>query len=235
MRQGRVDEAEPLFREALPILRQVLGVEHPDTIAAISSFGRLLQRKGDLAGAESALREAVALGENARGVEHWLVGYNMVGLAAVLHEQGRPREAEAFFQSALGIFGKTLPADHPYVGSALTGLARIYADAGDVTRVTSLVERASAIWSRQAQDHWQIANTRAWLGVCWLNRKDYAKAEEILRSSYRQLLAKLGSADPVTQRVRLLLERVYTESGKPAPADLTRAPALADAPATARR
>jgi serine/threonine protein kinase/tetratricopeptide (TPR) repeat protein len=235
MRQGRIDEAEPLFREALPILRRVLGVEHADTIAAISSFGRLLQRKGDLAGAENALREAVALGENARGVEHWLVGYNMVGLAAVLHEQGRPREAEAFFQSALAIFGKALPPDHPYVGSALTGLARIYADAGDVNRVTSLVDRASAIWSKQDQDHWQIANTRAWLGVCWLNRKDYGKAEEILRSSYDRLLAKLGAADPVTQRVRTLLERVYTESGKPTPADLTRSPSLADAPATARR
>jgi non-specific serine/threonine protein kinase/serine/threonine-protein kinase len=39
--QGKLDQAEPYYREALEKRRRVLGEEHPDTLASVSSMVRL--------------------------------------------------------------------------------------------------------------------------------------------------------------------------------------------------
>ena len=56
--QGKYDEAEPLFREALEMNRETLGNRHPSTFTSICNLGLLLQAKGDLTAAEPLLREA---------------------------------------------------------------------------------------------------------------------------------------------------------------------------------
>ena len=41
--QGRMTEAEPLFREALTGLRQALGSRHPNTIVSLNNMATVLQ------------------------------------------------------------------------------------------------------------------------------------------------------------------------------------------------
>ena len=55
--QGKYDEAEALFHEALQIDRESLGGRHPSTFASINNLGGLMYAKGDLAAAESLFRE----------------------------------------------------------------------------------------------------------------------------------------------------------------------------------
>eukprot|EP00964_Phaeocystis_antarctica_P024587 scaffold13773_cov68-Phaeocystis_antarctica.AAC.3 len=50
--QGKFDEAEPLYHEALEVLRETLGNRHPCTLGSINNLGSLLYSKGDLAAAE---------------------------------------------------------------------------------------------------------------------------------------------------------------------------------------
>ena len=57
--QGKYDEAEPLFREALEMSRETLGSKHQNTLAAINNLGALLKAKGDLAAAEPLYGEAL--------------------------------------------------------------------------------------------------------------------------------------------------------------------------------
>ena len=44
--QGKYDEAEPLFREALKVKRATLGNRHPDTLSSSRHLGGLLQAMG---------------------------------------------------------------------------------------------------------------------------------------------------------------------------------------------
>ena len=44
--RGKLDDAEPLFREAVGALRDARGPEHPDTLAAVESLDALLQARG---------------------------------------------------------------------------------------------------------------------------------------------------------------------------------------------
>ena len=57
--QGKLDEAEPLFREALEVCRRTLGDSHPSTLASINNLGMLFKAQGKLIEAEPLLREAL--------------------------------------------------------------------------------------------------------------------------------------------------------------------------------
>ena len=57
-KQGKLDEAEPLLREALEISRATLGDRHPDTVTSIINLGSLLQDQGKPDEAAPLLREA---------------------------------------------------------------------------------------------------------------------------------------------------------------------------------
>ncbi len=50
--QGKLEEAEPYFREALAAQRRKLGDEHSDTQISINNLGRLLKELGKLEEAE---------------------------------------------------------------------------------------------------------------------------------------------------------------------------------------
>ena len=57
--QGKYDEAEPLYREALKVRRETLGDRHPDTLISINNFGGLLKNQGKYDEAEPLFREAL--------------------------------------------------------------------------------------------------------------------------------------------------------------------------------
>ena len=68
--QGKLDEAEPFFREAIEAQRRVLGDDHPDTLSAIFNMGALLQSQGKPAEAEPLLREALEGRRRVLGDDH---------------------------------------------------------------------------------------------------------------------------------------------------------------------
>ena len=44
--QGKLDEAEPVFREAVRVARKILGDAHPTTVAIQKNLGLLLNEDG---------------------------------------------------------------------------------------------------------------------------------------------------------------------------------------------
>ena len=68
--QGKLDEVEPLSREALKARREVLGARHPHMLISINSLAALLQAQEKLDEAETLYRwtfKARAARRSARG------------------------------------------------------------------------------------------------------------------------------------------------------------------------
>jgi tetratricopeptide (TPR) repeat protein len=57
--QGKLAEAEPLYREAIQIRERQLGEAHPDTAQTLYNLGHLLRQKGDREGALQAFTSAL--------------------------------------------------------------------------------------------------------------------------------------------------------------------------------
>ena len=68
--QRKLEEAEPLFREALAARRTTLGDCHPSTLAAINNTAGLLHDQGNLVEAEPLFREAMATCRATLGDRH---------------------------------------------------------------------------------------------------------------------------------------------------------------------
>ena len=55
--QGKLGEAEPLYREALDGRQRTLGDAHPDTLSSLFNLADLLEKRGRLPEAEALYRE----------------------------------------------------------------------------------------------------------------------------------------------------------------------------------
>lgn len=148
--QSRLAEAEPLYREALPGQRRVLGNRHPDTLATINNMATLLRDQHKLAEAEPLCREALAGRRRALGKCHRDTLNSVSNLASVLLDQGKLAEAEPLYRESLAGRHCLLGDSHQ---ATLAG----------VDRLANLLKAQGKLWKRSR------CTARRWLdtAACW--------------------------------------------------------------------
>ena len=124
--EGKYDEAEPLYREALEVRRATLGSRHPGTLASINNLGLLLKAKGDLAAAEPLLREALERRRATLGSGHpdTIKSMNYLGLVLM---------AKGVYAAAELLLCKALEGQREHLGPPAAALTTI----GDLNAVTN--------------------------------------------------------------------------------------------------
>ena len=140
--QGKYDEAEPLFREALEVDRETLGNRHPNTLAAISNLGGLLHAKGDLADAEPLCREALEVRRGTLGDRHSSTLTSIGKLGALLYAKGDLAAAEPLCREALEVRRGTLGDRHPSTLASINNLGVLLHDKGDLAAAEPLLREA---------------------------------------------------------------------------------------------
>ena len=103
----RLDESEPLFREALAACRRIHPRGHPEVLTTANNLGMVLAEMGRLSEAETLLREALAGRQAALGEGHPSTRGIAAALETVLQRQrdggggggGAQRECQASAQS----------------------------------------------------------------------------------------------------------------------------------------
>ena len=94
--QGKLSEAEPLYRDALRCSRETLGDTHPDTLRSMNSLAWMLHvLPGCTVEAVSLAREAARGFEEECGATHANTLNTLDTLAAALEADGREDEAAA--------------------------------------------------------------------------------------------------------------------------------------------
>ena len=91
--QGKLSEAEPLYRESLAASRETLGNNHKRTQGSIGRLGQVLQEQGKLDEAEPLCVEAAAwFRKDGQFLDQLVV--NVGSLVELRRQQGRLAEAE---------------------------------------------------------------------------------------------------------------------------------------------
>jgi len=128
--QGKITEAEPLYRQALAIRLRTPGAEHVDVATMHNNLAAILRDTARFAEADEEYGRAVALFRRV-GPDHMGLPGSLAGWGRVKYSLGQYAEAEARLREALGMLQERLPAGHPQalvtaarLGRALTGLAR---------------------------------------------------------------------------------------------------------------
>ena len=123
--QGRYDEAEPLAREAVELLREKLGDRHPATLTIIANLGVLLYEKRDLWDAEPLLREALVGLREVVGSRHRDTLTCIGSLGAVLRGKGDHASAEPLYREVVERKRDKLGRRHPDTLCAISKLGAL--------------------------------------------------------------------------------------------------------------
>ena len=112
--QGRYGEAEPLYQQALAIMREQLGEQHPHTATSLNNLAVLYKAQGRYDEAEPLYQQALAITRERLGEQHPDTATSLNNLAVLYQAQGRYDEAEPLYQQALAIRKARLGEQHPY-------------------------------------------------------------------------------------------------------------------------
>jgi non-specific serine/threonine protein kinase/serine/threonine-protein kinase len=210
--QGKLDDAEPLFREALEAQRRTLGDEHPHTLGTINNLGRLFQAQGKLDAAEPLLREALETLRRTRGDEHPHTLVTIESLGRLLRDQGKLDAAEPLLREALETRCRTLGDEHPDTLGTINNLGLLFQAQGKFDDAEQLYREALEGCRRTLGDeHPHTLNSINNLGsLLWAQGK-HDEAEPLLREALEGCRRTLGDEHVNTLRVKQSLEALIDE------------------------
>jgi tetratricopeptide (TPR) repeat protein len=132
--QGRYEEAEPLYQQALVLRQELLGDHHPNVAESLSNLAGLYLSQGKYEEAEPLYKQPISLMQELLGDRHPDVAQSLNNLAELYYWQGRYAEVESLFIQALQIDEAVLGRDHPNTKTTRKNL--------EIMRLVSLFIRA---------------------------------------------------------------------------------------------
>jgi tetratricopeptide (TPR) repeat protein len=142
--QGKYNEAEPVYRQSLVIMRMVLGEEHPDVTTSLNNLAALLNAQGKYDESIPLLRQSLGIMRKVLGEEHPAVATALNNLAELLRAQGKDDEAEPLYRQSLEILRKILGEEHPNVARSLNNLAGLLKTQGKYDKAEHLYRQSLA-------------------------------------------------------------------------------------------
>jgi tetratricopeptide (TPR) repeat protein len=110
--EGRVPEAEKMFREAFAAGMR-LGEDSKELSDARLGLGMVLDKQEKRDEAERLFRDSIALRQNTLPADHPYLANDLYHLGVVLNRKEEAGEAEGFFRQCVAIRRKMLGVDHP--------------------------------------------------------------------------------------------------------------------------
>jgi serine/threonine-protein kinase len=144
--QGRYEEAETLYRQALESRERAFGPEHVDLVPLLRQLSGMARIRSDLAEVEALNRRALTILESNLGPNHPELGLALRRLAASTGLLGNHREAEMLYRRALEIQERALGPHHPLLAATLHSLAGYRGATGGLAEAEQLDLRALTIY-----------------------------------------------------------------------------------------
>ena len=146
--QGKYEQAETLFHQALAMHERALGPEHPEVARSLTGLANLYTNLGRYEQAEVLYERALQIWEQVPGPEHPEMGWSLNGLAILRKNQGHSEQAEVLYERALHLREGTLGSEHPLVAMTLNNLAALYQEGKKYEQATVLYQRDRRIWEQ---------------------------------------------------------------------------------------
>ncbi len=183
-RQGRHDDAERLYQQAITVLDGSGERGQSDLGIVLNSLGDLYRQLARYGQAEPAYRRALEVWEKQLGPAHQNVAAAVYNLAAVNHAMGRYAEAEPLARRALEIDIKLHGPEHFDVASCLSLIATLYHEQGRDDEAEPMYQRALAIQEKAlGPQHPHVADTLHNMVRVQQDRGRYAEAELLARQA----------------------------------------------------
>ena len=134
-------KAQALHEKVLLLRTQVLGAEHPDTIASMNGVACCFKAQDQHAKAQPQHEKVLQLRTKVLGAKHPRTISSVDNLAICLDHQGQHAEAQALHEKAVALRTEVLGARHPDTILALNKLAGCFFSQGQHDMALSLYKK----------------------------------------------------------------------------------------------
>ena len=197
--QGRYEEAERLFSDALKNLRILKGDEDRSTISCTNNLATVYSKLGRHAEAEALYNRALEVSRRVLGAEHLETLAAMNNLASLYEKRGQHKRAEELFVKTLEITRKALGEEHPQTLSTMYNLAKLYQDQNLYTKAEQLYNKALEMSLRVlGEEHPDTVQCMHNLAVLFFKQDRYKSAEPLFVETLDIRRRTLGEEDPAT-------------------------------------
>jgi non-specific serine/threonine protein kinase/serine/threonine-protein kinase len=202
--QGKLREAEGLFRESLAVRKQLVGDEHPTVAQTLNKLSGVLTLEGKAAEAEKANHEAVR-------VFGWRFGSgdpadaDFFSRGDTFFEQGNLAQAETCFRQSLAMRRKRSGVQD--VEIALSALGSTLRRQQRFAEAEPLYRECLASRETNCPNAWYTWYTRMMLGATLLGKRKYVEAEPLLVSGYEGMRER---EDKIRDRTKVLKESLQS-------------------------
>jgi tetratricopeptide (TPR) repeat protein len=195
-REGRLSEAEDLYRRAIATYRDEPAAKYLPV--ALHNLGQVLIEQQNTKEADRLLREAIAIWEKQLGPEHPDVAAGLTSLGILLTSKNKLSEAESLLRRASDIDQKSLPPNNPQVGYDRENLAAVAVSRKHYAEAQVLLEEAKAILeSRLPPSHPEMGRILARLGEVHLRQGDLEQSETLYQGALTILEHAWGQESPL--------------------------------------
>ena len=157
--RGDPQGAESLLTNAMAMVKDLVGDNHPELIPSLLCLSRVFRQKGDLPGAEALRREATRLSQKGGNYGATALTGITYDLADILQAQGKFAEAELLFMEAWEYL-QSQPGAHPdFKRNSLERLVRFYEAWDRAAPNTGKADQAAA-WRKKLEEFNQTTSDR---------------------------------------------------------------------------
>ncbi|MEM1169579.1 MAG: tetratricopeptide repeat protein [Cyanobacteria bacterium P01_H01_bin.35] len=191
--QGKYNDAELLYRQAIEINKITLPENHPELAQVLNNLGVLLNVQGRYEEAESLLAEALRMRKHLFGELHLNTAETLNNFGALYYEQGRYNKAKTFDLQVLEIRKQLLGETHPSIAQSLNNLANLCVKQGYYEEAESLHLEALEMRKRfLGEEHPDIANSLNCMGSLYCFQGRYEEAEPLYQEALEMRKRLLG-------------------------------------------
>ncbi len=216
---GRHDEALELKEEALELVTDYYGPEHPVVATVRNNIAFTLHNKGDYEAAEKLYREALAVNERLLGADGDGVADNLTNLGRLLMDQERYTEADDYIRRAAEIRIRLNEPTHFHRIAAEINLASLQVELGEYEKAIAAYRSAlERFESLVGPAHNATARVQCLLGIALHRTGEFVESERLLRQALKTQVAN-GAPESHIEATRLDLESLLRNQGRNAEAD----------------
>jgi tetratricopeptide (TPR) repeat protein len=213
--QGKLDEAETIWRETLRMRREVLGNAHADTQASVNNMGVILYMQGRLSEVEPYFLESLQTRRRVLGSDHKDTLSSLNNMGVLLQDQGKLSEAETYYREALEKYRVVLGDEHPNTLSSIANMGNLLEAQGKLDEAEPYF-RESLEKSRRllGAEHPDTLSSISDMGELLHDQGRFAEAEPYYREALDERRSLLGAESPETLSSIANMAALLTDQGK---------------------
>jgi tetratricopeptide (TPR) repeat protein len=219
---GDVLTAAAYWRVAVPVYRKLYGNMHPELSTILNNLGRAELEGRQIDAAVPLLEESISIDRQLDRSDHDGVVYALNSLALAYRARGDRAGAERLLGDALRLAERT---EHRMWGPILVNEADLRCAGGDAVGSAAMLDEARArIDKAYGDEPWRVAILDSVRGQCLSVSGDSATGEALLLDSLPVIEARWGKGSLFAYDARARIAAHYSRIGKPALAQMYRAP-----------